>query len=105
MITIHNSSLAAQPVGFTQPNPASLNKKPASFPAANDQNNNGQGPSASTPEQIQAAIAQTGLTEEGNFSQESNRRANQALQAYNQTRNQPIQAQLENIISRVDYYA
>lgn len=104
VITIHNSSLASQPVGFSQPQRTSLDNKPTP-PAANEQNNSIQAPPASTPEQIQAAVAQIGLTKEDNFSQENNRRTNQALQAYNQTRNQPVQTQLENIISRVDYYA
>ena len=105
MITVHNSSLTVPAFGSTESNPASLNKKTAPLPAVNEQDNNGNKPRASTPEQIQAAVAQTGLTKETDFSQGNNRRTNQALQAYSQTRNQPVQAQLDNLIVRVDYYA
>jgi len=102
VITIHNSSLASQRVGFSRPTSTAVNNGASTV---NDQNNPGPDASASTPDQIQAAIKQTGLPTDANFPQESSRRANQALQAYNQTRNHPIQAQLENLISRVDYYA
>lgn len=105
MITVHNSSLTVPAFGSTELNPASLNKKTTPLPAVNEQDNNGTTPRASTPEQIQAAVAQTGLTTEIDFSQEYDRRTNQALQAYSQTRNQPVQAQLDNLIVRVDYYA
>jgi len=104
VINIHSSS-AAQPSSFVRPNPADLNNKPAQLPTANDQNNSGQTSPVSTPEQIQAAVAKTGLTRDDNFSQETDRRTRQALQIYNQTRNQPMQTQLENLIVRVDYFA
>jgi len=105
VLIVHNSSLTVPAFGSTEPNPASLNKKTAPSPAVNEQDNNGTTRSASTPEQIQAAVAQTGLTKEIDFSQGNDRRTNQALQAYSQTRNQPVQAQLDNLIVRVDYYA
>jgi len=105
VITIHNSSLAARPSGFTQPNPADFNKKSVPLPAANDQDSNTQATPVSTPEQIQAAIAKVGMTQEDNFFQGSDRRTNQALQAYNQTRNQPMQDQLETLIASIDTYA
>lgn len=101
MITIHNSSLAAQPIGFSQPNPANNGNRPV----GDAPNNYQQEPSASTPEQIEAAISQTGLPKENNFSQETDRRAIKALQAYNQTLNQLTQNQLQNNIVGIDYYA
>ena len=104
MITIHSSSLAAHFHGFIQPDPAALSKKPAPSAAVNDQVNIGQTPSVSTPEQIRTTIAQTGPIKEANLSQDTHKRTNEALQAYNQIRNHPVRAQLENLIVRVDYY-
>jgi len=104
VITIHSSSLAAQPIGFPQPNRTSNSNEPTSLPA-DAQNKYGQALPASTPEQIEAAISQTGLAKENNVFQETDRRLNKALQAYHQIRNQTIQVQLENNLDRVDYYA
>lgn len=106
MITIHNSSLVFNRAGYIKPEQVSLDKKQAQpLAVTNDQHEKNQGLPVSTPEQVQAAIAQVGLTKDDNFSQENDRPTNKALQAYNQTRNQPNQIQLENILPRVDYYA
>ncbi|MGY6277796.1 hypothetical protein [Methylomonas sp. MgM2] len=105
MITSRNTSLAAQTIGFARPYSAGISNQSITLPTANEQNNNKQESNPSTPEQIQAAISQTGLSKENHFIQEGDRRVNQALQAYNQIRNASQQTQLENIIVRVDYYA
>lgn len=105
MNTIHSSSLAFYPAGYIKPEQDSLNTKQARPVAFDEQKQKQENLPASTPEQIKAAIANVGLKKEEGFSQESNTRINRALQAYNQTRDQPIQTQLENIISSVDYYA
>ncbi|WAR43906.1 hypothetical protein [Methylomonas rapida] len=101
MNTIHSSSLAFYPTGYLKPEQDSLNKKQAPLDEPNPLNLNLP---AWTPEQIQKAMASAGLNKHNDFSQEANTRTNRAVQAYHQTRDQPIQAQLENIISRVDYY-
>ena len=105
MITIHNSSLASIRNGYIKPEQLSVDKRQAQTTSPEEQRKKEQGTQASTPDQIQAAITQTGLSKESNLSNENDRRTNIALKTYNQTRNQQAQAQLENIISRVDYYA
>ncbi|MDD2761677.1 MAG: hypothetical protein PHH11_15475 [Methylomonas sp.] len=105
MITIHNSSLTFNRTGYIRPEQASLDKKQTLALVADGQSSIEQGISASTPEQVQAAIAKSGLSKEQNLPKEYDRRTNIALQAYNQTRNQPIQVQLESLINSVDLYA
>ncbi len=104
MITIHNSSLAYIRTGYNSPEQTAIDRKQLQPVSTDEQNKKNQRTAVSTPDQIQAAIAQTGLAKESNLSNENDRRTNLALSAYNQTRNQPVRAQLENIISRVDYY-
>lgn len=106
MITIHNSSLAFNRVGSVKPDQDefALKKAPAQR-IGNAPDEKDQGLPASTPEQIQSAIAKAGLSKQDSFSQGTDRRVNKALQTYSQTLNQPIQVQLDNSISGVDYYA
>ena len=59
----------------------------------------------STPEQVKTALTKSGLNNPNNFDQGDNSQANKALQIYAETRNQLAKTQLENMISRVDYYA
>lgn len=104
--TIHNSSLAFIPTGYIKPEQESVIKKPADtiFSTNNGIDNRLQA-SASTPEQVKTALTKSGLNNPNNFDQGDNSRANKALQIYAENRNQPAKTQLENMISRVDYYA
>ncbi len=105
MITIHNSSLTFPRTGDVKLAQAAVDKNQAQSASEDGRNKTTQASPASTPDQIQAAIAQTGLSKESSFSNDNNRQTNIALNAYNQTRNQAIQAELESTITRVDYYA
>ncbi len=105
MNTIHSSSLAFYPTGYTKAGQDSLNKNQAQSNAASEQSAPRQDLLASTPEQIKTALARIGFDKKDNFSQGNNARSNQAVQAYQQTQDQVMQSELENMISRVDTYA
>lgn len=104
--TIHSSSLAFIPSGYVKPEQEVVVNKPANAVVSNDNgvNNRLQSP-ASTPEQVKTALTKSGLNNQDNFNQSDNTRTNKALQTYAETRNYSLQTQLENMISRVDYYA
>jgi len=104
--TIHSSSLAFIPTGYIKPEQESIIKKPAdTIVSTNNGIDNRLQASASTPEQVKTALTKSGLNNPNNFDQGDNSQANKALQIYAETRNQPAKTQLENMISRVDYYA
>ncbi|MCK9605341.1 MAG: hypothetical protein M0R33_02700 [Methylomonas sp.] len=108
MNTIHSSSLTAYPAGFIKPEQDRFTQKPAGTDASDKQATDVPGrleAPASTPEQIKTALATSGFNQQNNFSQSDDTRSNKALQAYNQTREQANQLRLENLITRVDYYA
>ncbi|MDD2737695.1 MAG: hypothetical protein PHR94_02055 [Methylomonas lenta] len=106
MNTIHSSSLAFIPTGYIKPEQESIIKKPAdTIVSTNNGIDNRLQASASTPEQVKTALTKSGLNTPNNFDQGDNSQANKALQIYAETRNQPAKTQLENMISRVDYYA
>lgn len=108
MNTIHSSSLATYSTGPIKPEQSSLASKQVRAGATDTQGESQkQRPeaAASTPEQIKTALAKTGLNNTADFASDGNTRANKALQTYNRTRDQVLQTQLENSISRVDYYA
>jgi hypothetical protein len=104
--TIHSSSLAFIPTGYIKPEQESVIKKPADTIVSSNYgiDNRLQAP-ASTPEQVKTALTKLGLNNQDDFNQGDNTRSNKALQAYAETLNQLTQTQLENMISRVDYYA
>jgi hypothetical protein len=106
--TIHSSSLTAYPTGFIKPEQERLTQKPARPDASNPQTPDFtarlQAP-ASTPEQIKTALSQMEFNQQQNFSQDGEARPNKAIQAYNQSRELANQQRLENLITRVDYYA
>lgn len=106
--SIHSSSLAYIPAGPTRPEQESFAKKNPQPPASDNLTSPDAQRNllpASTPEQIQKALAQSGFDNEGGLSQNQNPRAQKALQSYVDNRNQAMQVQLESVISRVDYYA
>jgi hypothetical protein len=105
---IHSSSLAAYPAGYIRPErdtavqtraPAQKAAKPS---AVIEQ---GLEASASTPEQVKTALIKSGLNSSDNGAQYQDNRTQKALQAYSQTREQLNQNKLDNLITRVDYFA
>ncbi|MGR8930511.1 MAG: hypothetical protein ACU836_07710 [Gammaproteobacteria bacterium] len=102
MNIIHQSSLASYPIGYSHQTQTTTGQNESKTSDVEKQTSHN---AASTPAQIERAIAKIGLAKEDNFSQNNDEYTNKALQAYNQTRNQPLQAELDNIISGVDFYA
>lgn len=106
--TIHSSSLAAHKTGYIRPAQDNLTQTQAKKDV---ESSYGQSDAlqrdvqTSTPEQIQTALAQVGLNRQDSFFENTTARNVKALQAYTQTSEHINQTQLENIISRVDYYA
>lgn len=106
--TIHSSSLAAHRPGYIRPAQDSLTQAQAKKNALSNFRQPEAKPAEvepSTPEQIQKALAKVGLNRQDSFFENSTARNYKALQAYTQTSEHINQTQLENIISRVDYYA
>jgi len=107
--TIHSSSLAFYPVGYSQPKAARLDnnaeqqKKPNSDDTGIPRQNPDL-PKTSSTAQIRAALADNGLTVSNN-NQPSNSRTLKALNAYTENRNQPAQLRVTEIISGIDLYA
>lgn len=108
MNTIHSSSLAAYPAGYIKPERDSFaqNQAPTknSTLQANGLERRPETP-ASTPDQIKTALAEMRTDQSGSALQNQDNRTHKALQAYNETSEQLNQIKLENLISRVDYYA
>jgi len=106
--TIHSSSLAAYPTGLIKPEQDSLAKnRPQinkSETPANDFARRPEAP-ASTPNEIKSALDASNLKQADTSMQNYDNRTQKALQAYNQTSEQLNQNKLEDLISRVDYYA
>ena len=107
MNTIHSSSLAAPKSGYIRPAQDSLTQTQAKKNAESSYKSEAEPREAqtSTPEQIQTALAKVGLTKQDGYFENTTTRTVKALQAYTQTSEHINQIQLENIISRVDYYA
>lgn len=106
--TIHSSSLAAHRPGYIRPAQESLTQTQAKKDARSNYRQPEAEPAevqTSTPEQIQTALAKVGLNRQDSFFENSTARNYKAVQAYTQTSEHINQTQLENIISRVDYYA
>lgn len=110
MSIIHNSSLTFSPVAYTQkPQSGRIDNGEAStIDAANNNANkqrsdfNGQ---PSSTEQIKAALADAGLSNENANNQTNNTRTQKALNAYTQNHNQTAQLKVAEIISGIDLYA
>ncbi|MCQ8105026.1 hypothetical protein NP590_12995 [Methylomonas sp. SURF-2] len=108
MNIIHSSSLAAYPVGFHKPEQDRFTQKPLQPDAFSQQATdvpNKAHAAASTPEQIKTALADAGLNPRNPDSQGGDANSNKAMQAYQQSSKLAGQQRLENLISRVDYYA
>ncbi|WKJ89508.1 hypothetical protein QZJ86_15990 [Methylomonas montana] len=109
MNTIHSSSLAFYPVGYTQPQAGRLenNREQKPSPDSNAIGGNQHNldlPKPSSTAQIKAALAENGLTVNNN-DQPTNSRTLKALNAYTENRNQPAQLRVAEIISGIDFYA
>ena len=108
MNTIHSSSLAAYTAGYVKPEQDRFTQKPAGVQAKDKQTTDfprrPEAP-ASTPEQVETALAKSGFNQRISLFQAGDTRSNKAIQAYNQTREQADQQRLENLITGVDYYA
>jgi len=103
---IHSSSLTSYAAGYLKAEQTGAGKNQndaVNVPIAVAQSG-GQLVPASTPDQIKNALEKAGLSQEDGYSQ-SNPKARKAVSAYNQIRDQAALTQLEQTITRVDYYA
>lgn len=108
MNTIHSSSLAFYPAGYIKPDASGFDKNsvnPVDQQLGAESNRQRQELPASSPKQIEAALADVGLALDGNNAQSTDKRTARALAAYNDTRSQPIQSRLAGMISGIDLYA
>lgn len=110
MNTIHSSSLAFYPVGYTHPQTgrAENNREQKPRPDINAIGENQQNlalPKPSSTAQIKTALADNGLTVSSNNEQPTNSRTLKALNAYTENRNQPAQLRVAEMISGIDFYA
>lgn len=107
MNTIHSSSLAFYPAGYIKPDANGFDKNsanPVDRQLEAESNRQRQGLPASSPKQIEAALADVGLAVGDKYAQPTDKRTAKALAAYNDTRSQPIQSRLAGMISGIDLY-
>jgi len=109
VITIHSSSIAHYPVAYPKPRTGRIDGSGASANGAGNGNPVGQGSEVnarpSSTEQIQAALAEAGISNTDTSKQPNNTRTQKALNAYTQNYNQATQRRVAEIISGINLYA
>lgn len=107
MNTIHSSSLASYQTGYVRLARDSINRtQPAKDTGVTiGKTENPADNQASAPETVRSALIQAGLNRQVDVFENASPRNYKALQAYTQTNEQLNKAQLDNLITHVDYYA